>query len=63
LRRFIELTPEHLRETEWGGRPAYHHQVRSHVSNLCQPADLRRVSRGQYEITSRGRDRISRHAA
>jgi hypothetical protein len=56
---FIRLSGEHLQLTAWSGRPAYHHQVRSHISNLCQVTQLRSVARARYVITSAGRSRIS----
>ena len=55
---FINLSLQHLRPTQWGGRPAYEHQVRSHLSNLCEKGDLLRVGRGQYRLTPGGRTRI-----
>ena len=55
---FIELTSEHLEATQWGGRPAYQHQVRSHITNLCQAGYLIKVSRGRYLITEKGCQRI-----
>ena len=57
--RFVALSSEHLTPTRWGGRPAYHHQVRSHVTNLCQSGDLVRVGRGRYSLTARGRRRVT----
>ena len=59
VRGFIRLSAEHLRLTAWSGRPAYHHQVRSHISNLCQANQLRSVARARYMITSAGRSRVS----
>ena len=47
---FIDLTEEHLRITKWGERPAYHHIVRSYISNMCQSGLLRRTLRGRYKI-------------
>jgi restriction endonuclease Mrr len=47
---FIDLTEGHLRITKWGGRPAYHHIVRSYITNMCQSGLLQRVSRGRYKI-------------
>ena len=47
---FVDLTDSHLRTTKWGGRPAYHHIVRSYITNMCQLGLLRRVSRGCYRI-------------
>ena len=55
---FIKLTEEDLRETKWGGRPAYQHQVRSHITNLCQVDELVKVSRGCYSLTEKGLRRI-----
>jgi hypothetical protein len=56
---FIRLTEDDLRDTRWQGRPAYQHQVRSHVSNRCQVGDMTKVSRGVYAITEKGRRRLS----
>jgi len=47
----IDLTEKHLRITKWGERPAYHHAVRSYISNMCQSGLLNRISRGCYKIT------------
>jgi len=47
---FIDLTERHLRLTKWGGRPAYHHIVRSYISNMCQDELLQWISRGRYKI-------------
>jgi hypothetical protein len=55
---FMTLTKEHLRKTQWQGRPAYQHQVRSHVSNMLQAGDLKKISKGVYTITDKGRQRI-----
>jgi len=52
---FIELTEEHWKETY--RRPAYQHQIRSHITNLCQAEDLIRESRGYYSITKKGLQR------
>lgn len=49
---FMDLTEGHLRVTKWGGRPAYHHIVRSYVSNMCRSSLLRSTSRGHYKITA-----------
>jgi len=48
---FVTLSEAHLRETVYGGRPAYQHEVRSFLSNLSKTGDLRRVSRGEYVLT------------
>ena len=47
----IDLTEKHLRITKWGGRPAYHHIVRSYISNMCQDRLLHQTLRGRYKIT------------
>ncbi len=46
----IDLNERHLRITKWGERPAYHHIVRSYISNMCQSGLLRRTARGCYKI-------------
>ena len=45
-----DLTERALRRTKWGERPAYHHIIRSYISNMCQSGLLQRVSRGRYKI-------------
>jgi hypothetical protein len=55
---FKELDSHHRRESgQYGKRPAYQHQVRGHLSNLCESGDLVRTSRGIYELTEHGRHR------
>jgi hypothetical protein len=61
--KFITMHPDHLRATEYGGRPAYQHQVRSHLTNLVEAGDLVRPSRGNYKLTTQGRMRLSAIAA
>ena len=56
--KFITLTSEHTAPTVHGGRPAYEHQVRSHISNLYEAGHLRQVSRGHYCLTATGQERI-----
>ena len=56
---FVGLGPENLRKTNYGGRPAYQHQVRSHLTNLTQSGDLKKLDRGVYSITAAGRKRIA----
>jgi hypothetical protein len=56
---FKELTPQHRRATVYGGRPAYYHQVRSHLTNLCQSGDLINNSDAQYSLTPKGAARIA----
>lgn len=57
---FITLDEEHLRETEYGGRPAYQHSTRSYLSNLTKAGYLQRESRGTYVLTESGAKRIER---
>ena len=57
---FIDLKKSHIRETVYGGRPAFQHQVRSHITNLCQESELRWEARGRYSITDKGLKRIGR---
>ena len=45
-----DLTERALRITKWGERPAYHHIIRSYISNMCQSGLLYRTSRGCYKI-------------
>ncbi len=45
-----QLTDKHLRSTQHGGRPAYQHQVRSHLSNLCQRGTVMRVRTAVYAL-------------
>ena len=52
------LKPKHFEPTKWGGRPAFEHQVRSHISNLRQSGDLRWIDTGKYELTERGLKRV-----
>ena len=58
LERAEPLSSEHLRATERGGRPAHQHQVRSHISNMCQNDDLSWVKRGCYSLTASDLQRI-----
>ena len=57
IANFVELQEEHLRETY--GRPAYHHQVRSHIKNLCESGELIQKDRGVYALTERGLQRAN----
>ena len=59
LSKFIQLTEEHKKETRWGGRPMYEHEVRSCVANLYQTGELDRILRGRYRLTDKGKKRIS----
>lgn len=56
--RFKELKPSHMR-LQAGQRPAYHNQVRSHISNLSQRGDLRIVDNDFHGLTASGWKRIS----
>ncbi|MGO9620798.1 MAG: winged helix-turn-helix domain-containing protein [Desulfobaccales bacterium] len=55
---YIELGPNHLEGTPYGGRPAFQHEVRSFISNLCKLGYLVREDRGCYSMTDKGRKRI-----
>jgi hypothetical protein len=55
---YIELGPKHLEGTPYGGRPAFHHAVRSYISKLCESSYLERLDRGLYSITEKGKKRI-----
>ena len=57
--RFIDMSDYQERETKWGGRPAFQHTVRSTASTLCRHGYLRRVDRGVYAITQKGKDAIN----
>jgi len=50
IRNHRDVEEKVLRTTKWGERPAYHHIVRSYISNMCQSGLLQRVSRGRYRI-------------
>jgi len=58
--KFHPLTEEDLKPTVYSGRPAYVHQVRSHIANLVQSGDLRKARRGEYCLTAKGKNRILR---
>ena len=55
---FIELNENHRKEQY--GRPAYQHQIRSHIANLCQSGNLINISRGEYSLTEKGKEKLSR---
>ncbi len=55
---FIELTEEH-RKKEYG-RPAYQHQIRRHITNLCRSGGLNKISKGCYSLTEEGQERLVR---
>lgn len=50
IEQFISLSEYQKRETEWGSRPAYHHTIRSVISNLCDKGVLEKKGRGTYAI-------------
>src|SRR5687768_12626492 len=58
LKAGYPLSEAHLRETQWGGRAAYKHQVRSHLSNLYQKGNVVRLKRGYYALTHQGKQRF-----
>ncbi len=58
LEEFYPLSDHALRETIYGGRPGYQHEVRSFISNLCKKGDLVRLERGCYSLTEKGRKRF-----
>jgi len=55
--QFVSLKQDHLGIKY--KRPAYQHQIRSHMINLCQKGEVIRVGRGQYKITEKGLKRLS----
>ncbi len=58
FKKFLNMTERHLRKTEWGGRPAYKHQIRAHIADLRQAGELIKISRGCYRLTRKGTKRI-----
>ncbi|MFH1596237.1 MAG: winged helix-turn-helix domain-containing protein [Pseudomonadota bacterium] len=56
---YIQLSNKHLEGTQYGGRPAFQHEVRSFISNLCDSGYLVRLDRGVYSITEKGLKRIN----
>jgi len=60
LSDYVEMSEYHLRETQWGARPAFQHQVRSHISNLVQADQLVRVARAKYRLARKGIERLKR---
>jgi hypothetical protein len=49
----------HHRRLQWGERPAYQNQMRSHISNLCAKGEMRKIGRGLHCITGKGKVRIA----
>jgi hypothetical protein len=56
--RFKALTASHMRP-QWDGRPAFQHQVRSHISDLCDRGDLIALGVDLHQITPQGKKRVS----
>jgi len=52
------LQDKDLRPTVYSGRPAYQHQARSRISNLCQTGHLIKTGRGCYALTTQGKQRF-----
>ena len=48
--RYKVLSSEQIKETQWGGRPAYQHTIRTSLSNLVTKGLIERKSRGRYKI-------------
>ena len=61
--KYRVLSREHLKETVWGGRPAFQHEVRSFVSGLVASGKLHKVSRGMYQLTEEGREGLATKTA
>ncbi len=60
FKKFLNITEKHFRESKHGRYPAYQDGVRSHLSNLQQAGELKRISRGQpYCLTEKGIKRIN----
>lgn len=55
---FKHLEPHH-RILQWGERPAFQNQMRSHISNLCGLGQLKMLKRGLHCITPQGRARLA----
>jgi hypothetical protein len=58
VERFKPLTGAHF-HPQWGKRPAYANQVRSHAANLRQKGDLIAIGKGQNRLTPKGRRRVA----
>jgi hypothetical protein len=56
--RSFRLSADQRRRTAYGNRPAYQHQVRSHLSNLLPKDEVIRIKRGCYQMTEKGQARI-----
>jgi len=59
IAKYRPLSAEHNKQTVWGRRPAFQHEVRSFISGLVLSEKLRWVSRGVYEITQQGEDELA----
>jgi len=60
IAKYKTLSVGHRKQTVWGHRPAFQHEVRSFISGLVESGALRRVSRGVYEITQQGEEELAR---
>ena len=58
LEQHFPLTGQDQKETIYSRRPAYQHQVRNHISNLCQHGSLVRQRRGHYSLSHQGTQRF-----
>jgi hypothetical protein len=58
VQHFIHLEPHHL-IFQWGERPAFENQMRSHISDLCDLRQLKILKRNLHCITPQGRTRIA----
>ncbi len=56
--RYVQLTEHHLKKTE-DGQEIYKHTVSANLTGLVRNGELRRVSRGTYELTAKGRSALS----
>lgn len=56
---YLKLNEEHFKIIKkHGDRPAYQHQVRSHLSDLKDLSDIDQCSRAEYSLTSKGYKRL-----
>jgi len=60
IAKYRTFSVGHRKQTVWGRRPAFQHEVRSFISGLVESGTLRRVSRGVYEITQHGEEDLAR---
>lgn len=61
VQKFKSLTARHLAiDPRYGNRPRFVHQVRSHITNLCDKGELRAIDDDLHELTPIGRARATR---